>query len=489
MSRPDVRIHATCSTPQYARHIRAVWQHLPDEVRGEFIEGVQAVNTRFAQGDVVMVGGWQDCAARATRPQRLIYVEHGAGQSYCLAPTTRVLTGDLRWLPISKVAVGDELVAFEEERTTQNWRQWRPATVMATTTLRQPCYDLLLSDGTRITASAEHRWLRRERETFSWVRTADLQPSSTYPGHSTKLIKPFDVWDEDRSWGAGYLAAAFGQFRGAPVEVVECRYVGEQTVVGLTTSTGTLIAEGVASHNSGDPRTARRPGYHGSILPPSVVACIAPRADVAKSWDRPAFVAGCPAIDEYAGLVPPHPDGPTRPLAVITFHWGADRLCAEAASAADHYLPRMAEVVAQLRASGVDVVGHWHPRRPTLRGIWNELGVDWIPDIDTVLRTAHIMIADNTSVMYEMAALGRSVIALNCPGYRRDVEHGLRFWTAVPGWQVDSVDELLALDVMAYWYEDWSVLQRDHAVRYAYGGVPVGGAGAAAAAWLMTLGL
>lgn len=239
------------------------------------------------------------------------------------------------------------------------------------------------------------------------------------------------------------------------------------------------VEHGAGQAYGGDPRTAGSRGYHGTVHPANVGWYISPRQDVADSWGRPAFAAGCPALDH---LVTTGPTGP--PTVVVTFHWDARRLCPEAGSAFSYYQPRLGAMVRHLRSQGFDVVGHWHPRSPTMRKFWRELGVDYIPDIDTVLSTCHMMIADNTSVMYEMAALDRPVIALNCPEYRRDVEHGLRFWSHVPGWQIDSPDEFLALDVGAYWREDWSEPARTLAVNYCYALRP-GRAGAAASSWLV----
>jgi len=91
------------------------------------------------------------------------------------------------------------------------------------------------------------------------------------------------------------------------------------------------------------------------------------------------------------------------------------------------------------------VRGHYHPRDPHIRNTWDRLQVPVI-DVHTVRNKVDLLIVDNSSLGYEMLHLGRGVISLNAPWYRRDVHHGLRFWDAVPGIQVDEPEELIALD-------------------------------------------
>jgi glycosyltransferase involved in cell wall biosynthesis len=68
--------------------------------------------------------------------------------------------------------------------------------------------------------------------------------------------------------------------------------------------------------------------------------------------------------------------------------------------------------------------------------------VDQWPDVDRVLSEADLLVVDNSSCAFEMAAIGKPVVLLNLPSYRRDVEHGLRFWSHPPGIQVDHPSEL-----------------------------------------------
>lgn len=181
----------------------------------------------------------------------------------------------------------------------------------------------------------------------------------------------------------------------------------------------------------------RHPAYHGSEHPENVVAYISPRQEVADSWERPAFAAGSPVCD-------PYPIGTVndQPVVAITFHWDC-KLLPETRSALDHYVSHLGRVVHELRGLGFNVVGHRHPRDNRLPTLWKNLHVKQV-DVDFVRRCADILIADNTSLAYEMLYLMRGVVTINAPWYRRDVSHGLRFWDYPPGVMVDDADELLA---------------------------------------------
>jgi len=72
------------------------------------------------------------------------------------------------------------------------------------------------------------------------------------------------------------------------------------------------------------------------------------------------------------------------------------------------------------------------------------MGIEVVESFAEVCRRADVFIADNTSALYEFAAIGRPVVVLNAPFYRRNVHHGLRFWEAADvGIQVDRADALL----------------------------------------------
>ena len=74
------RIHALASLPHYRRHVEAVWARLDSEVQGEVRWGQTASTRNLPKGDVVLVGGFYDI--ERVPEHSIVYVEHGAGQSY-----------------------------------------------------------------------------------------------------------------------------------------------------------------------------------------------------------------------------------------------------------------------------------------------------------------------------------------------------------------------------------------------------------------------
>jgi hypothetical protein len=202
---------------------------------------------------------------------------------------------------------------------------------------------------------------------------------------------------------------------------------------------------------------AVQPFYSGGPQHRSVVGYICPNEEVAGRWrtrypNKATAVVGCPRLDPWhAGL---RDQCDPRTLAV-TFHWDAQFTGApETASAFPHYLVHLPKAIVRWRNEGWHVLGHAHPRYPALAAFWQspeirDLGVEFVESSDGVLDRAAVLIADNTSLQAEFLSLGRPVVWLNHPSYRRDVWQGGRFWQwpTLGGLQVDSGAELLAVDL------------------------------------------
>lgn len=219
-----------------------------------------------------------------------------------------------------------------------------------------------------------------------------------------------------------------------------------------------------------------RPG-EANPHPANVVGYIGPRQDVIDAWGRPGFAAGCPVADDFELYGDDN-------VCAFTWHWNAHRVAPEATSALWHYHDRMADIVAALRDRGWTVLGARHPQFKNRLSLWRNLGVEEAT-ISDVRRRASLLFADNTSVLYEMLYLGRRVVCLNAPWYRRDVEHGLRFWSHVPGPMVDGPDELLEL--IPSLDADRSLNWDPTVCEYVYGkALSDGGDGLRAAVWLST---
>lgn len=149
--------------------------------------------------DFLNIGGWQ----------MLGNDTHGD----CITPETRVLTADLRWVPAGDLLVGDKLLAFTEEPVIgeidgakSKGRYYTPAVVECIDRVIRPCYELEFDDGTVVRSSEGHRWLVGSLSNGAkWVETKNLKAG----GHNASSVgKPFDVWDTDESYAAGYVAAA-----------------------------------------------------------------------------------------------------------------------------------------------------------------------------------------------------------------------------------------------------------------------------------------
>lgn len=148
-------------------------------------------------------------------------------------------------------------------------------------------------------------------------------------------------------------------------------------------------------------------------------------------------IVGSPKLDAL-----PHKD-PSEPLTVaIGFHWDC-HLVPETMSAFGHFRSALESL-----RDAFNLIGHGHPRAvdrpPHLERRYRRADVEFVPEFTEVCRRADLYICDNSSTLYEFAATDRPVVVMNPPWYRRDVQHGLRFWDAIPGIEADSPSGLVS---------------------------------------------
>lgn len=139
---------------------------------------------------------------------------YGIDMAACTSGDAKILTSDLRWVRAEELKVGDKLMAFDEEAEQQSvngvaQRRWRVAEVLEASRLTKPCYKLTLEDGRELICSEDHKWLTHAENECRWKMAKDLVTPQHREDRPSKIVKLTDVWAEDKSWEAGYLAAAF----------------------------------------------------------------------------------------------------------------------------------------------------------------------------------------------------------------------------------------------------------------------------------------
>jgi hypothetical protein len=193
-------------------------------------------------------------------------------------------------------------------------------------------------------------------------------------------------------------------------------------------------------HGAGQTYSDSNPGYPGGEHRENVQLFICPSERVAdlnrRRYPEARYaVVGCPKLDRWAGLKPHGTE------IAIGFHWPCG-IAPEAGTAFEHYSGALSGLV---RHFG-HILGHGHPRwGEGLTASYVAAGIKPVQTFEEVLERASVYITDNSSAGWEAMAVGIPVVWLNAPWYRRNVEHGLRFWEwADSGVQVDGPEELVA---------------------------------------------
>lgn len=135
--------------------------------------------------------------------------KRGVVAGSCLTPDHRVLTADLRYVPLGEMGVGDELVSFDEtvDESPGRSRRYKTGTVTAIRPDTAEVFAVTLANGKVFKVTADHRWLarvggqasQREGATYRWRTTDSMRTGTVVP----MLL---DEWDTDTSHEAGYLA-------------------------------------------------------------------------------------------------------------------------------------------------------------------------------------------------------------------------------------------------------------------------------------------
>lgn len=144
----------------------------------------------------------------------------------CLNPKTRVLTADLRWIPIEDVQVGQELIAVDEGTTEEQFkedaayanrlwkagsqirrRQPRPERKMRTAVVQgknevwESAFRLVMDNGEELIATGRHRFLSKQRggPQPRWMQVSNMQAGD----HIRVVTKPWKEMDTEDAWFGG----------------------------------------------------------------------------------------------------------------------------------------------------------------------------------------------------------------------------------------------------------------------------------------------
>lgn len=125
----------------------------------------------------------------------------------CLGPNTLILRADYKWVPVSTLREGDELVAFDEEvQPGTHGRKFRRARVIGNKKILKPSFQVVTDQGTQTIASSEHLWLVQggspSKPKNVWKRTDELEAGDKIRWFG----KP---WDSDYRYDAAYLSGIF----------------------------------------------------------------------------------------------------------------------------------------------------------------------------------------------------------------------------------------------------------------------------------------
>ena len=251
-----------------------------------------------------------------------------------------------------------------------------------------------------------------------------------------------------------------------------------------------LLEHGAGQTYNGDPsHPVEHVAFAGGPDRERVALFLCPNAHVAAANndrypDAAQRVVGSPHLD-LTMRVRRRPPNYDRPIVAFSFHWPS-RVVLEAGTAWNEYRTAIAKVAS---GNAFTLIGTGHPRAlPTLKPQYERMGIEVVPNWRHVVGVADLLVCDNSSVMYEWAALDRPVLTLNGKHWRRNVQHGLRFWTHVPGFQCDHPGELFDWMQRALHAEadsTWPAEQRAICVQRAYGGLADGHASERAATAIM----
>lgn len=217
-------------------------------------------------------------------------------------------------------------------------------------------------------------------------------------------------------------------------------------------------------HGIGENYGGTNPSYSGGTDRDRVELFICPNRYVAEANEQKypgrSVVVGSPRVEwlHNQKLGSGFPSGGSRdgrPRVVVSFHWNCS-VFEQTKTALFNYQQYLHHWATDRR---IELLGHAHPRIANrAEKIYAAAGIPFIENFDDVLDN-HFYAVDNSSTLFEAAALGLDVILLNAPHFPAD-DVGFRFWRhADIGPQMNPGDDLAEI-VVEYESERYSEARR-----------------------------
>lgn len=139
------------------------------------------------------------------------YLEHVdilSAWNGCLTPDHKVLTSDLRYVPVGSLEVGDSLLAFDEKVESGKRRHWKKSTVLKNNREMRDVYSITLTNGKTLTSTADHPWFipnytsNNKSNGYRYVETKDLKVGMRFQ-------RMIHEWEYVDSYDSGYLSGFF----------------------------------------------------------------------------------------------------------------------------------------------------------------------------------------------------------------------------------------------------------------------------------------
>lgn len=170
------------------------------------------------------------------------------------------------------------------------------------------------------------------------------------------------------------------------------------------------------------------PAYIGGIDRRGAIAALVPGIKQAEKQLKayptiPVYPIGIPKLDNYHKNLDLYNSKVKKDSVVISFHWDC-KVEQETRSCYRFYKSIIKEM-----KKDFNIKIHGHPRDiKKYKAFADYIKVDHLETFDQVIEEGWIYCCDNSSTIFEWISLNRPVVLLNCHLYRKNIEHGMRFW-------------------------------------------------------------